>query len=610
MTWELAIVSLLLTATIVMFMLNRPRMDAVALIMMTLLPLTGVISVSDALSGLSDPNIVLIGALFVIGEGLVRTGVAQRLGDALVRRAGNSETRLIAFLMVVVATIGSVMSSTGVVAIFIPAVLRIARNTGIAPGKLMMPLSVGALISGMMTLIGTPPNLVVHSQLVRAGYEGFQFFSFTVFGVPILIVAVIYMIMTRHWLSRRKPAEETKEKARKPRLSQWVEEYGLTGREYRLRIGVRSPWVGKRLRELQLRSEHGMNVLAIERQRRFAAQIVEPSAETVLEAGDVLFVDFKEPPAGLDGLCQRFDLFELPMSDDYLTDASQTVGMVELIIPAESGLIGKTAITAGFRTTYKLSIVGIKRGKTPITESLQDVVFRLGDTLLVAGPWKAIKRLRSDPREIIVLNMPAELDDVIALPARAPLAIASLAVVIALMVTGAVPNVQAALIGCLLLGLFRCIDINTVYRAIQWPTLFLIVGMLPFSIALQNTGGVDLAVQALLGAMGDADPMIMLIAVYAVTAILGLFISNTATAVLMAPVAIALATELGLPPQAFGMTVALAASAAFITPVSSPVNALVIGPGNYRFVDFVRVGLPLFFVVMTASILLIRAVFF
>lgn len=610
MTWELAIVLLLLTATIVMFMLNRPRMDAVALIMMTLLPLTGVISVSDALSGLSDPNIVLIGALFVIGEGLVRTGVAQRLGDALVRRAGNSETRLIAFLMVVVATIGSVMSSTGVVAIFIPAVLRIARNTGIAPGKLMMPLSVGALISGMMTLIGTPPNLVVHSQLVRAGYEGFQFFSFTVFGVPILIVAVIYMIMTRHWLSRRKPAEETKEKARKPRLSQWVEEYGLTGREYRLRIGVRSPWVGKRLRELQLRSEHGMNVLAIERQRRFAAQIVEPSAETVLEAGDVLFVDFKEPPAGLDGLCQRFDLFELPMSDDYLTDASQTVGMVELIIPAESGLIGKTAITAGFRTTYKLSIVGIKRGKTPITESLQDVVFRLGDTLLVAGPWKAIKRLRSDPREIIVLNMPAELDDVIALPARAPLAIASLAVVIALMVTGAVPNVQAALIGCLLLGLFRCIDINTVYRAIQWPTLFLIVGMLPFSIALQNTGGVDLAVQALLGAMGDADPMIMLIAVYAVTAILGLFISNTATAVLMAPVAIALATELGLPPQAFGMTVALAASAAFITPVSSPVNALVIGPGNYRFVDFVRVGLPLFFVVMTASILLIRAVFF
>lgn len=610
MTWELAIVLLLLTATIVMFMLNRPRMDAVALIMMTLLPLTGVVTVSEALSGLSDPNIVLIGALFVIGEGLVRTGVAQRIGDALVRRAGSSETRLIAVLMVVVATIGSVMSSTGVVAIFIPAALRIARNTGIPPGRLMMPLSVGALISGMMTLIGTPPNLVVHSQLVRTGYEGFQFFSFTIFGVPILIVSVLYMVLTRHWLSQRKPAEGSTNKRQKPRLAQWVEEYGLAEREYRLRIGVRSPWVGKRLRELQLRSDHDMNILAIERPRRFAVQIVEPSAETVLEAGDILFVDFREPPSDLEELCQQLDLFKLPVTDDYLTDASQTVGMVELMIPAESSLIGKTPITAGFRSLYKLSIIGIKRGKKPVTESLLDESFRVGDTLLVAGPWKAIKRLRSDPREIVVLNMPAELDDVIALPSRAPLAITALAVVIVLMVTGVVPNVQAALIGCLLLGLFRCIDINAVYRAIQWPTLFLIVGMLPFSIALQNTGGVDLAVQALLGAMGDANPLIMLIAVYAVTAILGLFISNTATAVLMAPVAVALAVELGIAPQAFAMTVALASSAAFITPVSSPVNALVVGPGNYRFVDFVRVGLPLFFVVMTVSILLIRAVFF
>lgn len=610
MTWELAIVLLLLTATIVMFMLNRPRMDAVALIMMTLLPLTGVVTVSEALSGLSDPNIVLIGALFVIGEGLVRTGVAQRIGDALVRRAGSSETRLIALLMVVVATIGSVMSSTGVVAIFIPAALRIARNTGIPPGRLMMPLSVGALISGMMTLIGTPPNLVVHSQLVRTGYEGFQFFSFTIFGVPILIVSVLYMVLTRHWLSQRKPAEGSTNKRQKPRLAQWVEEYGLAEREYRLRIGVRSPWVGKRLRELQLRSDHDMNILAIERPRRFAVQIVEPSAETVLEAGDILFVDFREPPSDLEELCQQLDLFKLPVTDDYLTDASQTVGMVELMIPAESSLIGKTPITAGFRSLYKLSIIGIKRGKKPVTESLLDESFRVGDTLLVAGPWKAIKRLRSDPREIVVLNMPAELDDVIALPSRAPLAITALAVVIVLMVTGVVPNVQAALIGCLLLGLFRCIDINAVYRAIQWPTLFLIVGMLPFSIALQNTGGVDLAVQALLSAMGDANPLIMLIAVYAVTAILGLFISNTATAVLMAPVAVALAVELGIAPQAFAMTVALASSAAFITPVSSPVNALVVGPGNYRFVDFVRVGLPLFFVVMTVSILLIRAVFF
>jgi di/tricarboxylate transporter len=206
MNTDLAIVLTLLAATIVMFALNRPRMDAVALIMMTVLPLTGVITMSDALAGLSDPNIVLIAALFVIGEGLVRTGVAQRLGDLLIRRAGHSEARLIMLLMVIVAGVGSFMSSTGVVAIFIPVVLRIARNAGIAAGRLMMPLSVAALISGMMTLIATAPNLVVHSQLVRQGHEGFHFFSFTPFGVPVLILALLYMLFARRWLASAVPS--------------------------------------------------------------------------------------------------------------------------------------------------------------------------------------------------------------------------------------------------------------------------------------------------------------------------------------------------------------------------------------------------------------------
>src|SRR5690625_2442987 len=290
MNWDLAIVLFLLICTVVMFALNRPRMDAVALIMMTLLPLTGVITVSEALAGLSDPNIVLIAALFVIGEGLVRTGVARKLGDALVRRAGKNEARLITLLMVVVAGIGSVMSSTGVVAIFIPSVLRMARNTGIAAGRLMMPLSVAALISGMMTLMATPPNLVIQSQLVRSGYEGFHFFSFTRFGLPILVIAVVYMVLTRGWLSRKKPSDESKAHRQKPRLAEWVAEYELLDPENRFRIAPDSPWVGKRLRELKLGSTHGIKILAIERQRRVASLIVEASVLTVLGAGDVLLV--------------------------------------------------------------------------------------------------------------------------------------------------------------------------------------------------------------------------------------------------------------------------------------------------------------------------------
>lgn len=603
MNSELAIVVFLLAATTLMFALNRPRMDAVALIMMTILPLTGVITVSEALAGLSDPNVVLIGALFVIGEGLVRTGIAQRLGDFLVRRANGSERRLIALLMTVVGGVGSVMSSTGVVALFIPTVLRIARRAKISPSRLLMPLSVAALVSGMMTLIATPPNLIVHGELVRSGYEGFHFFSFTVFGMPILLVAIGYMLVARRWLEPSAAPEETRSR---PSLAQWIEEYGLAGRHYQLRVKSGSPWIGKRLEELELRKKHGLNVLAIERQQRLAATILAPGAQTALRAGDVLYVDLRPSGQRIETLLQECGLQEVPLKDNRFSDRSQAIGMAELLIPATSRLIGETVISSRFRSIFRLSVIGLRRGKTPVMGNVLEEPLRLGDTLLVAGPWRAISRLQNDPNELIVLNVPTELDDVIALPARAPFALVALAVTVALMVTGVVPNVQAALIGCLLMGLFRCVDMSAAYRSIQWGTIFLIVGMLPFSLALQKTGGVDAAARLLLGQLGDTSPTLILVTLYVLTSLMGLFVSNTATAVLVAPIALAMAREMGLSPYPFAMTVALASSAAFLTPVSSPVNALVVGPGNYRFLDFVRIGLPLTLLVMIVSILLIR----
>src|SRR5690606_21875822 len=362
----------------------RPRMDAVALIMMTILPLTGVITVSEALAGLSDPNVVLIGALFVIGEGLVRTGIAQRLGDFLVRRANGSERRLIALLMTVVGGVGSVMSSTGVVALFIPTVLRIARRAKISPSRLLMPLSVAALVSGMMTLIATPPNLIVHGELVRSGYEGFHFFSFTVFGIPILLVAIGYMLVARRWLE---PSAAPEEAGSRPSLAQWIEEYGLAGRHYQLRVKSGSPWIGKRLEELELRKKHGLNVLAIERQQRLAATILAPGAQTALRAGDVLYVDLRPSGQRIETLLQECGLQEVPLKDNRFSDRSQAIGMAELLIPATSRLIGETVISSRFRSIFRLSVIGLRRGKTPVMGNVLEEPLRLGDTLLVAGPW-------------------------------------------------------------------------------------------------------------------------------------------------------------------------------------------------------------------------------
>ena len=601
MTTDLVLVLILLAAAVMMFAANRPRTDFVALIMMTALPLIGVIDVREALAGLSDPNIVLIATLFVIGDALVRTGVAQKLGDFLVRHAGQSETRLIVLLMLVVATVGSVMSSTGVVAIFIPVVLRIAANARIAPGRLMMPLSVAALLSGMMTLVATTPNLVIQSELVRRGHEGFAFFTFTPFGLVMVGLGILYMLVARRLLGGKAPVETES----RPRLAEWVDEYGLAGREHRMQVRPESPLIGRSLGELDVRASRGVNIIAIERGRGIGRELIKPRGSTGIEAGDVIFLDLAEKPADFEQVCRDLALEPLPIPQGYFSDRSQELGMAEMIVPPGSRLAGTTVMESRLRTDYDLTLLGLKHGRTVRTGRLADVTLREGDTLLVVGPWRAVERHRSDFRDLVAFNLPREFDDVIPIPGRAPFAVAILLLVVAMMVTGIVPNVYAALIGCLLMGVFGCMDMTSAYRAIHWPSLILIVGMLPFSIALQKTGGVDLAADALLDLVGRYGAHLSLGAIFIVTALLGLFVSNTATAVLMAPIALEVADDLQASPYPFAMIVALAASAAFMTPVSSPVNTLVVGPGDYAFADFVRVGVPLSLLTMVMSVMLV-----
>ena len=599
---DLLLVLGLLVAAILMFARNRPRMDAVALLMLVLLPLTGVITTNEALAGFADPNVILIALLFVIGEGLVRTGVAQRLGDWLVARAGSSETRLIVLLMTVVAALGAVMSSTGVVAIFIPIVLRIAQNTGAAPSQLMMPLSFAALISGMMTLVATAPNLVVDAELQRHGAEGFAFFSFTPFGLPILALGILYMLFARRWLPA---AGGGKGGAGRPSLRDWIREYRLAGRERRARVLEGSPLAGRTLEELRLRNRSGAHLLAIERPGRFAPEVIRPLATTRLRAGDTLLIDLFVPDTNAEATAQELGLELLPPSGAYFADRAQAVGLVEVMLPEGSSLIGRTLVRAEFRTRFDVTAVGLRRGTKARCDDIVEEELRVGDTLLVAGFWSDIRNLQTFRRDMIVLDLPAELDDVLPAADRAPQALFCLLLVVGLMVSGLVPNVQAALIGCLLMGALRCVDFTSAYRSIHWASLILIVGMLPFSLALQRTGGVDLAADALIAAVGGAGPRVVLASLFAITALLGLFISNTATAVLMAPVALAMAADLGASPYPFAMIVALAASTAFMTPVSSPVNTLVVGPGNYAFTDFVKVGVPFALVVLVVSVLLV-----
>lgn len=607
MQGELLIVLAMLFGAVICFVLNKPRSDVVALVLLVLFPLTGILTVQQTLAGFSDTSVILIAALFVVGDALVRTGIVYRLGDWLVKASGSSETRLLILLMSTVALLGSVMSSTGVVAIFIPVVLSVAARLKIPAGRLMMPLAFAALISGMQTLVATPPNMVVHSELLRSGELGFHFFSFTPIGLVVLLLSIGYMLIARHWLVPA--ASAATNTTSRITLTELARAYRLNERELRLKVASHSPLLQQPLNALALRSEYGINVVAVERPQKFRTLLLVATGQTIIQHGDILLVDLADPALNVMQASAILGLEPLPLSSSYFSLHAHELGLAEVAFPPESALPGNTIQQLAFRSRYRLNVLGIRRKGAALTQVLVDEKLQAADTLLVAGNWQDIYQLQQQNRDFLVLSIPAEVDEVTPAARKAPHALLCLALMIFLMVTNLVPAVLAALLTCLLLGACRCIDLNSAYRAIHWPSIMLIVGMLPFAQALQQTGGIELLVNHWLLLMGDASYHALLAAVFVLTALLSLFISNTATAVLMAPVAISLAAALNASPYPFAMMVALAASAAFMTPVSSPVNTLVLGPGQYKFSDFLKIGTPFTFLVLLIGVILVPILF-
>lgn len=606
MNGELIWVLSLLAIAVVLFATGKVRMDAVALFVIVAFVLSGTLTLPEAFSGFSDPNVILIAALFIIGDGLVRTGVATVVGTWLVKMAGSSEIKMLVLLMITVAGLGAFMSSTGVVAIFIPVVLSVSMHMQTSPSRLMMPLSFAGLISGMMTLVATPPNLVVNSELLREGLHGFSFFSVTPLGLVVLALGIVYMLVMRFMLKGDTPGQQA---GKRRTFRDLIRDYRLTGRARRLAIRPGSPMVGQRLDDLKLRERYGTNVIGVERWRRFRRVIVNVNGVSEFRARDVLLIDMSAAEVDLREFCAEQLLEPMVLRGEYFSDQALDVGMAEISLIPESELIGKSVREIAFRTRYGLNVVGLKRDGVALEGSLADEPLLMGDIILVVGNWKLISQLGQKGRDFVVLNMPVEVSEASPAHSQAPHAIFCLVLMVALMLTDEIPNPIAAIIACLLMGKFRCIDAESAYKAIHWPSIILIVGMMPFALALQKTGGVSLVVKGLMDIGGGYGPYMMLGCLFVLCAAIGLFISNTATAVLMAPIALAAAKSMGVSPYPFAMAVAMAASAAFMTPVSSPVNTLVLGPGNYSFSDFVKLGVPFTLIVMAVCIVMIPMLF-
>lgn len=607
-------VFLILGVTIALFISDRIRLDLVALMSAAALALFGILTPTQALAGFGDPLVIMIAALFVVSAGMFQTGVAQRLGLWLARIAGASEARLILLIMLITAALSAVMSSTGTVAVMLPIVVTLAWRARISPSKLLIPLAFASLLGGMLTLIGTPPNVVVSEYLRGQGLAPFGFFAFTPTALVVLLVGIVFMVFIgRHWLPSTAPAEPGV-RDQGVSLQELADRYGLPARLFRLRISAGHALSGSSLRELGWSDRYQVQVLAIEhesnrrnarvRARRSPAAAVDASSRVL--AGDALLVqgdaDHVRELARDHGLqlevIDRLDPEHLP----------REVGVVEVLPTPRSRWLDHTLAELRFRDRFNLQVVAVQRGGATITEGLARLRLRLGDTLLVQGPRTALAVMQREHHDAVVLDEPMD-PSVLASSRKAPLAIAIMLLMLITMTTGWLSPVMAAGLAAIAMLLSGCLSMEQAYRSMSWESVVLIAAILPMATALEVSGGMQLVVDVLLRYLAPYGPWALLVGVFLLTSLASQVISNTATAVLLAPIAFQAAMGLGVSPYPLLMTVALAASTAFATPVASPVNTLVFGVGQYRFGDFARVGVAMQLLVLLVVVLVVVRIF-
>lgn len=618
MSSDLVVVLVILAVAVALFVSDKIRLDLVAVLVVLALVLTGLLTPAQALAGFADPLVIMIAGLFVVAGALTQTGIAQRVARSIGALAGNDEGRLVAALMLATAVLSGFMSSTGTVAVMLPIVVALGWRAGVSPSRLLLPLSFASLLGGMLTLIGTPPNLVASQLLEAKGRSGLGFFAFTPVGAIITVAGIAAVALVgRRLLPRRAPVAPGGASDEQEPWNDVAQRYGLPERFARLVVPAESPLVGATLGDLQWPERLGVQVLAVDtdpaavrahrRTRRHLGRSKRIGPGTRIEEGDrILLQGSRDGMARLASNC-AVRLVTVDPSDEGIVPADLT--FAEVLPTPRSSWLGRTLADLRFRERFDLQVVALRHGADTVREGLAAERLRFGDTLLVEGPVAALALLRQERHDAVVLSVAGHTEESAPRRERAGVATAILAAMLALLTFGWLPAVIAVVLAAAALVLTGCIDMDEAYRSIQWPSVVLIAGMLPLATALEVSGGVQAAVNALVAVVGSHGPMALAAALFLLTSVASQVISNTATAVLLAPIAFEAAVLLEVAPEPMVVIVALAASTAFATPVASPVNTLVLGPGQYRFMDFVRIGVPLQIVVMILVLALVPLFF-
>lgn len=591
---------LTLGLAVVGFVWGRIRTDVVALLALVTLTVSGVISTQEALSGFSSPIVIMMVGLFVVGGAIFNTGLAKMIGAKLLKLGGGNPTKL--FVVVVLATglIGGFVSNTGTVALMLPIVVSMAAASGTSASRFLMPLAFASSLGGMLTLIGTPPNLVIAEAWEESGHAPLTMFSFLPVGVLCLVAGTLLLIPLSKMLQHKKSSDTNTDSAKRTSrsLNEIVDEYGLNDDLWRVTVPETSPIAGLTLGNLALRKNYDLDVLELrigESSRRLIKNITQqaPTASSTVDPGAVLFV--RGPKEGVDQFVAHYGLeLDLNQEDARHNLRFYDIGVAEIVPMLDSPILRQTIAQLDFRNRFNVNVLGVRRGGDYITENLATLEVKKNDVLLVQGPWSAIDAISSDTRRWVVLGQPLSEASKVTLDYKAPVAAFIMAAMIVMLVLDIVPAVMTVIIAALAMVLTGCFrTVGDAYKTINWESIVLIAGMMPMSFALEKTGVSSAVSSALVTHLGALGPHWLLAGLYFTTSIMTLFISNTATAVLMAPIAMQSATAYGVSPLPMLFAVTLGASLCFASPFSTPPNALVMSAGQYSFTDYVKVGGPL-----------------
>ncbi|MBP3512094.1 MAG: SLC13 family permease [Prevotella sp.] len=592
----MTITLIILAATIVMFVTGRVRSDIVALCALTMLILFGILTPTEALAGFSSPVVIMMVGLFVVGGAILQTGLAKAASQRIMKLAAGSDTKLFLLVVVVTAVIGAFVSNTGTVALMMPIVVSMAAQAGMRPGRLLMPLAFASSMGGMLTLIGTPPNLVIQEALTDAGYRPLSFFSFFPVGIICIAVGIIVMLPLSRMFLYRKDGKDKSESGKSKTLEELAKEYRLENGLRRYRIRPSSAVKGKTVAELNLRRLYGLSIIEIRSESTDRSGLIRnvrqslAGPDSILNEGDILYL------TGDTEVMERFARENNLKRLDHNSIDFYDIGIAEIVLMPTARLSGCRLKSSGFREKYDINVLGIKRGDSYIQDDLPEVKMLSGDVLLVQGKWSNIAKLDDDETDWVVLGQPEKQASQVILNYRAPLAAAIMLVMIGMMVFDFIPvaPVTAVMMAGLLMVLGGCFrNVEAAYKTINWESIVLIAAMMPMSVALEKTGTSAVISHSLVSVLGSMSPTVLLAGIYFTTSLLTMFISNTATAVLMAPIAMSSAMEIGVSPYPMLFAVTLGASMCFASPFSTPPNALVMHAGEYTFGDYVKVGLPL-----------------